>query len=149
VNLETLKLIVAGIILALAFIVLGWQVVGSYREWFSAKRQAGELLRAVLTPEQYRQLIQEGYIDIPSRRDQERTYRVPHGPGLVRVIEKGRQTASLCLQPLERVPDADIVVMHKLMIEADEETYLQKANRFAPLCISYREYGALSGSIKE
>jgi len=141
--LETLKLIVAGIILA--FIVLGWQVVGSYREWFSAKRQAGELLHAVLTPEQYRQLIQEGYIVIPSPHDQERTYRVPRGPGLVRVIE----TASLCLQPLERVPDADIVVMHKLMIEADEETYLQKANRFSPLCISYREDGALSGSIKE
>jgi hypothetical protein len=33
------------------------------------------------------------------------------------------------------VPDADIVVMHKLMIEADEETYLQTANRLAPVCI--------------
>jgi hypothetical protein len=30
---------------------------------------------------------------------------------------------------LERVPDADIVAMHKLMIEADEETYLQTANQ--------------------
>jgi hypothetical protein len=68
-----------------------------------------------------------------------RVYRVPRGRGLVRVIEKGRETASLCLQPLEKVPDADIVVMHKLMIEADEETYLQKANRFAPLCINYGE----------
>ena len=54
--------------------------------------------------------MQVGYIDIHSPRDQERTYRVPRGPGLVHVIEKGRQTASLCLQPLERVPDADIVV---------------------------------------
>ena len=137
--METLKLIVAGIIVIIAIIALGWQVVGSYREWFSAKRQAGELLRAVLTPEQYCQLMQFSYIDIPSTRDQERIYRVPRGPGLVRVIEKGRQTASLCLKPQEWVPDADIVVMHKLMIEADEETYLQKAHRFAPLCISYRE----------
>jgi hypothetical protein len=47
------------------------------------------------------------------------------------VIEQGRQTASLCLQPLEKVPDADQVVMHKLMIEADEETYLQTANTLA------------------
>lgn len=147
--METLTLIVAGIIVTIAFIVLGWQVIGSYRTWFSAKRQAGELLLAVLTPQEYRQLMMEGYIDIPSPHDQERTYRVPRGPGLVRVIEKGRQTASLCLQPLERVPDADIVVMHKLMIEADEETYLQKAHRFSPPCISYREDGALSGSIKE
>ena len=137
--METLKLIVAGIIVTIAFIVLCWQVVGSYHEWFSAKRQAGELLRAVLTPEQYCKLMQLGYIDIPSTRDQERIYRVPRGPGLVRVIEKGRQTASLCLQPQERIPDADIVVIHKLMIEADEETYLQKANRLSPLCISYRE----------
>jgi hypothetical protein len=79
------------------------------------------------------------YIDIRSPRDHERIYRVPRGPGLVRVIEKGRQTASLCLQPREKVPDADLVVMHKLMIEADEETYLQTANRFAPLCIKYGE----------
>ena len=89
--METLKLIVAGIILTIAFIVLGWQVVDSYRTWFSAKRRAGELLLAVLTPQEYCQLMQEGYIDIPSTRDQERTYRVPRGPGLVRVIEKGRQ----------------------------------------------------------
>jgi len=132
-NVETLKLIVAGIIVTVAFVVLGWQVVGSYREWFNAKRQAGELLRAVLTSEQYCQLMRLSYIDIPSPRDQERIYRVPRGPGLVRVIEMGKPTMSLCLKPLERVPDADIVVMHKLMIEADEETYLQTANRFAPI----------------
>jgi hypothetical protein len=51
----------------------------------------------------------------------------------VRVIEQGRHQANLCLQPLEAVPDDDIVVIHKLMIEADEETYLQTANTFAPM----------------
>ena len=50
--------------------------------------------------------------------------------GLVGMIEQGRRKADLCLGPLEWVPDADIVVMHKLMIEADEETYLQTANKF-------------------
>jgi hypothetical protein len=39
------------------------------------------------------------------------------------------------LQPLEKVPDADIEAMRKLLIEADEEAYLQMANRFAPVCI--------------
>jgi hypothetical protein len=110
-NVETLKLIVAGIIVAIAVCVLGWQVVVSYRAWFSAKWRAGELLRAVLTPEQYCQLTRCGYVDVPSPYDHERTYRVPRDPGLVRLIEKGRQTASLCLQPLEWVPDADIVVL--------------------------------------
>jgi hypothetical protein len=49
------------------------------------------------------------------------------------VIEQERCKASLCLQPLEWVPDADMVVMHKLMIEADEETYLQTANKLIPI----------------
>jgi len=39
----------------------------------------------------------------------------------------------LCVQPVERLPDADIVILHKLMIEANEESYLQKANKY--LCI--------------
>jgi hypothetical protein len=36
----------------------------------------------------------------------------------------------LCLQPVEYLPDADIVVLHKLMIEANEEAYLAKANKY-------------------
>src|SRR5258708_3052580 len=36
----------------------------------------------------------------------------------------------------EPFPDGDVVVMHKLMIEANEEEYLQKANQFAPSIIS-------------
>ncbi len=38
----------------------------------------------------------------------------------------------------EPLPDGDVVVMHKLMIEANEEEYLQKANHFAPGIISLR-----------
>jgi hypothetical protein len=39
----------------------------------------------------------------------------------------------LCVQPIERLPDADVVVLHKLMIEANEEHYLQRANKY--LCV--------------
>ncbi|HEY6410312.1 MAG TPA: hypothetical protein VIY29_22905 [Ktedonobacteraceae bacterium] len=132
--METLAFSVIGIIADISLILLVNFIVKSCPRWSGSNRRAGELLRAVLTYEQYRQLIRQGYIDIPSPHDQERTYRVPQSPGLVRVIEKGRRKASLCLQPLERVPDADIVVIHKLMIEADEETYLQTANLIAPQC---------------
>src|SRR5437868_3099913 len=117
----------------LSLIVLGWLVVIGCLEWPGARRRARELLRTVLTCEQYRQLNKQGYIDIPSPRDQERFYRVPQSRGRVEVIEKGKRKASLCLQPLESVPDADILVIHKLMIEADEETYLHTANIFPPL----------------
>ena len=134
-TVEIYAFIVKGMIVDISIILLVNSIVKNYFQWSGANRRASELLRTVLSQEQHRQLMWWGYVDIPSHRDQERTYRVPRGPGQVRMIERGRQTASLCLQPLEWVPDADIVVMHKLMIEADEETYLQKANRFAPVCI--------------
>jgi len=120
---------IIGIIAALCLGLLGWLVYDRYLKWLEANRRANELLRSVLTREQYRQLIKRGYLDIPSPRDPECIYRVPQAQGLVGVIERGRRKMSLCLQPLELVPDADMVVMHKLMIEADEETYLQTANK--------------------
>ncbi len=124
-------------IFVVSCLVLNWRRIRDrLLELSEADRRAKELLCSVLNSEQYDQLMQNGYLDIPSPRNPGCIYRLPRGPGLVRVIENGRQTAGLCLQPLEKVPDADMVVMHKLMIEADEETYLQTANRLAPLCIS-------------
>ena len=116
----------------LSLVLLVWLSYGSYLKWCAANRRATELLRSVLTRQQYRHLVRHGYLDIPSPRDPGCIYRVPRAQGLVGVIEQGRRKASLCLQPVEWVPDADIVVMHKLMIEADEETYLQTANKLSP-----------------
>jgi hypothetical protein len=134
-NLEMLYYFLLGIIwiiVALCVGRLGWFVYVRYHKWLEANRRANELLRSVLTREQYRQLVRHCYVDIKSPRDPECIYRVPRYPGLVGMIEQGRRKADLCLGPLEWVPDADIVVTHKLMIEADEETYLQTANRFTP-----------------
>jgi hypothetical protein len=108
--------------------------------WFNsrAQRRSCQLLRAVLTQDQYRHLIQRGYLDIRSPSHQERFYRVPKAPGRVHLIENEQLQTDLCLQTLDWVPNADFVVIHKLMIEADEETYLQKANRFVPVHASRR-----------
>ena len=127
---------VASVVLILA---LGELIAHSSYGRPAAKHRAGELLRAVLTPDQYGHLMQRGHLDIASPSDPERVYRVPKGPGRVQVREKGRLTMWLCLQPLERVPEADLLVMHKLMIEADEQTYLRKANRFSPTFWEMRE----------
>jgi hypothetical protein len=132
-NVEMLVFVLLVIIALLSLVLLVWLSYGSYLKWSAANRRANELLRSVLPREQYRHLVRHGYLDIPSPRDPECFYRVPHAPGLVGVFEQGRRKASLCLQPLEMVPDADIVVMHKLMIEADEETYLQTANKLTPI----------------
>ncbi len=132
-NVEMFVYVLLEIVVVLCF-VLFWRLSrDSNLKWSEANRRANELLRSVLTSEQYDQLTRNGYLDIPSPRDPGCTYRVPRAQGLVRVIEQGRHKANLCLQPLEAVPDADIVVIHKLMIEADEETYLQTANTFTPM----------------
>ena len=124
--MDTLVYVVLGIMVCVS-LVLFW--------WFnsSAERRARQLLRAVLTEEQYRHLFQRGYLDIPSPSHPQRFYRVPRAQGRVHLIENEILQASLCLQPLDWVPEADFVVIHKLMIEADEQTYLLKANRIVPI----------------
>ena len=130
-KVDTLIYVVFGIMVCVT-LVLFW--------WFnsSAERRARQLLRAVLTEEQYRHLFRWGYLDIPSPSDPQRIYRVPRAYGRVHLIENKILQASLCLQPLDWVPEADYVVIHKLMIEADEQTYLLKANRIVPINASRR-----------
>ena len=122
------------IVIALAVTPMVWLIIQPYlRGWSRSERRATDLLRAILTPEQVRQLLWRGYLEVPSPTEPQRVYRVPRNKGYVQVIENGRAIMRLCLQPVECLPDADIVVLHKLMIEANEETYLQKANKY--LCV--------------
>jgi len=124
---------------ALCWVVIGfaiapllWLIAQPYlRGWSRAERRAGNLLRDTLTSEQLRQLTWRGYLEISSPTEPRRVYRVPRSKGYVQVIENGRAVMRLCLQPVECLPDADIVVLHKLMIEGNEEAYLQKANKYA------------------
>jgi hypothetical protein len=119
------------IIIILAITPMVWLIVQPYvKGWSRAERRAANLLRDTLTAEQFRQLIWRGYVEIPSPAEPQRVYRVPKSRGYVQVIENGHPTMRLCLQPVECLPDADIVVLHKLMIEANEEIYLQKANKY-------------------
>ncbi len=132
-----MDMLVGILAIIILLVTIGILFVGSTYQRPAAKRRASELLRSVLTLEQYNQLIRHGYIDIPSPSNSERIYRVPRYPGRVQVREKGKITMWLCLQPLELIPDFDIVVIHKLMIEAEEEVYLQKANHIIPLSFDY------------
>jgi hypothetical protein len=119
------------IVIALALAPVLWLVVQPYiKGWSRAERRAADLLRDTLTPEQLRQLVWRGYLEIPSPTEPQRVYRVPKRKGYVQVMENGRAIMRLCLQPVEYLPDADVIVLHKLMIEANEETYLQKANKY-------------------
>ncbi|QBD79771.1 hypothetical protein EPA93_28850 [Ktedonosporobacter rubrisoli] len=122
------------IVIALAISPMVWLIFQPcLKGWSRAERRATDLLRDTLTPEQFRQLSWRGYLEIPSPTAPQRIYRVPRSRGYVQVVENGHAVMRLCLQPVEYLPDADMVVLHKLMIEANEETYLQKANKY--LCI--------------
>jgi hypothetical protein len=96
-----------------------------------AERRAETLLRDMLAPEEYRRLLTTGFLEIASPTRPDRVYRIPRGPGQVLVEERGRVLERLCLQPeVAGLPEADVVLMHKLLIEADEERYLATANHF-------------------
>jgi hypothetical protein len=114
--------------------------VQHHSERRSANRRAEQLLRERLTREQYDQLTKFGYLDIPSRLDPYRQFRIPRHRGRVLVLQScnmgdnvlSRKVAELCVVSSEPVPDADMVLIHKLMIEADEANYLATANWTRP-----------------
>jgi hypothetical protein len=110
----------------------------SVSEHLSAEGRARMLLREMLSDGEYQQLTKFGYLEVASPTHEQRVYRIPSAGGLVRVYERGTAIMELCLQPAEALPDGDVVVLHKLMIQGNEQEYLAKANHFAPGIISLR-----------
>lgn len=103
------------------------------RSWWPvpAQRRAESLLRELISDEEYAQVCGTGYLDVASPSRAGRVYRVPRGPGQVLVLDGGRVVERLCVQPeYGGLPEANVVVMHKLLIQADEERYLRVANHF-------------------
>ena len=106
--------------------------VGTRQDWRAAQERAEALLQEILTDEEYRQLDRRGYLEVRSPSRTNRLYRIPRHQGQVKVYEGGIPVMALCVQSMEPIPDGDAVLMHKLMIEGNEEEYLRVANRFAP-----------------
>jgi len=106
--------------------------VGRRSDWREAQERAEHLLREILNDEEYRHLNRRGYLEVPSRTRPRRVYRVPRHQGQVKVYEGGVPIMALCVQSVDAIPDGDAVLMHKLMIEGNEEEYLRIANRFEP-----------------
>lgn len=104
-----------------------------------AEERSRALLRDMLDEREYQQLMQHGYVDIASPSHEKRTYRIPRNAGRVCVYESGRALVELCVQPVTPLPANDVVVMHKLLIESDEQGYLACANEI-PLVLPPRFY---------
>lgn len=99
----------------------------------AAQENSLELLKTVLNEGEYAQLTQWGYLDIGSPSNPQRVYRIRRNGGLVSVYEDGKAVQEVCVQPTEPLPRDDVVLLHKLMIQANEQEYLAKANQFPPL----------------
>lgn len=119
-------------------LMLGWVLYLFYKKKrrSSASRRAEELLNEVLSPPEYENLISHGYLELPSKKFTERVYRIHLHGDFVKVREKNREIMRLCLEPVDPLPRADVIVIHKLMIEADEERYLQTANQLGAWFLS-------------
>ncbi|MFN8475154.1 MAG: hypothetical protein U0822_23430 [Anaerolineae bacterium] len=100
---------------------------------YRAEQTARRLLRQTLRSDEFKQMEERGYLEVTSPSTPGRVYRIPYGPGRVAVYDNNRFSMSLCVQPTQWLPGGDVVLMHKLHIEANEEQYLSTANhlRFA------------------
>ncbi|MGI5837396.1 MAG: hypothetical protein ACOX87_13040 [Chloroflexota bacterium] len=99
------------------------------RRLAEADLKAQSLLRQMLTEQEYRQLAEHGCLKVHSPNVADRSYWIfPDRNRPVEVYESGEYVAKLCLQPYQRLPVPDIVLMHKLMIEGNEGSYLREAN---------------------
>ncbi|MGH2514321.1 MAG: hypothetical protein ACRDHP_01570 [Ktedonobacterales bacterium] len=113
---------------------------GSSGECALAEERSTALLRDLLDEREYEQLKHHGYVDIASPSCEERIYRIPRIAGRVRVYEHGHALVELCVQPAVPLPANDVIVLHKLMIEGNEQGYLARANEI-PLTLPPHFYG--------
>lgn len=138
-----LVVVLVKVLLAAVAIILLWRVLvrpvpywGNERpgdlpgDLQEAERRADSLLKDILTEEEYQQLSRQGYLEVRSPSLAHRVYRIPRHQGVVKVYEKDRLIMYLCVQPVKFLPSGDVVAMHKLSIEANEEHYLKIANRW-------------------
>ena len=121
--------------LFLAALALAWQglALAAARESMhparlAAQRRSEALLSEFLSTGELRQLRSRGYLEVPSPRRPGRIYRVPAHHGPVAIYQNGRCVQLLCIGPVNPLPDGDVVLAHKLMIEHCEEEYVRAAN---------------------
>jgi len=126
--------------LLVAFFLLCLLLIYWWYTQFSASSMANQraemLLREQLTPDEYQHLLKYGYLAVPSKLDPSRQYRIPRARGRVQMLQTcmigatslHRKVAELCVVARDPVPDADMILTHKWMLEADEAGYLKLAN---------------------
>jgi len=96
-------------------------------ETYVADEKAKTLLFSQLTEEQRKSFVESGWFLVLSKRSG-RQYRV-HVSHLVANVTRLEDGARLCAHCDPSLPRADHLLAQKLMLEYDEEAFLQVANR--------------------
>lgn len=94
----------------------------------AAEQRAEKLLFSILTPTQVKQYTDDNYFDCPVG---ERIYRLRKGRSMnVELIEAGRAKIKFCAHPDDQlIPVPDVLLSQLLMLQANEQGFLQIANR--------------------
>lgn len=108
----------------------GSKLYRSRLERNAAEARADKLLAEMLNTKEYEQLSKGGFLEVRSPSTPNRVYSISKDTGKIVVYDSGRRVMRLCVGPVDRLPDGDVVLIHKLMIEGNEAEYLRTANRF-------------------
>ncbi len=93
--------------------------------------RANQLLKESIGDTAYKSLSKRGFIEVQSPNEPTRHYHVPKSPTMrISMYERDRFRASLCVDPIDSLPAGDRILLHKLMIEGNEQEYLRTANWF-------------------
>jgi hypothetical protein len=106
-----------------------WGLIAAWRQKRQAARRAESLVQRILSEQERTELRRSGFLEVPSGLVRGRRYRIPRGGAPVAVLEPDGRVGYLCLQPETGVPSAELVLIHKLMLEGAEADYWQRANR--------------------
>lgn len=95
----------------------------------TASARAEDLLRRVMGETRYAALVRRGYLEFPSKVRRGRVYRLDSSGNLAyRDPGQSSFSTTLCIQPIEPVPRADVVALRFLMLTADEPGLVATAN---------------------
>jgi hypothetical protein len=140
-----LLLAVLSIMVMLALLFLVWYP--SLSRQARAEKLAIELLRELLPECELEELGRCGYLVVRSPSVPGRAYRIPARGGRVIAEEPGEPVMLICMESVEPLPRAEVILMHKLMIEGDEQEYLRLANIEKGSITRPRDPPARSGSL--
>jgi len=97
-----------------------------------AEKRAEKLLQQSLNDRQREELSSKGFFTLRTVAEnrEERFYRIRRGRSrnIEQIDAGGRHLKTLCAHPAENVPDADTMLVQKLMLEAQEPEFLRIAN---------------------